>query len=1225
MPRRTFRPFVLLATLAGLLIGISGDRVDHPPAALAQGSEVFTAVIPGKVYSGIPSHPGLADADPTNGTNGYCVKVANEGHASIGTNFGFQVVNGVILSTSFFNNGSAETTDDVYCVVATATRIESETLPRPDMVITWDYLTDGAVAQATLAVQVVTVQLMPKDGVVRGVAQTCTFGWDPTFLTGEDSNDPQVLPNPLDIVRVDDWAVSPPATNVGVLRHGSEWCFNSTANAPTSDVDIAFTFWATYNVQLTADDHLITESLTDAFDIDNAEAPELRHMTPLDGLGGGGQVDEFPIAPTHVIGAVHAACVIPSDVVDTLSPADINFFSDDGALPSHVSVFYNDGTYGVPDGTLCFSWTSEVPGHQFVSLSYTAGVGGPMNPGVTPKVLFAAWDTNGDGNDLPEEQGAQLSIAWARIDHTRITSGGTFDTAPVTFAEIPIGITFNAADGRYIGGASVTEWVVGRIGNGPLEPLDGVPVRVEIASFCGYIVTDSGPAQVVEATTSGGGISVSVAIDFDGSCGPNNVIRLEFRAKYPPITDEGQKIDLEYVTFRLQYSVPQIAPQVLWIHSTATLSFSFSGDDDCDAEVPQFVRESGQPGAFIPGPGVNVRGPDQAFGTFDACSATVRYESEVPGEVDITANMVGREFTKVHYTLYFLALEDIVLTTAEEQTVSEFGPISAKVRGWFLGDNPSGRPEEKKPDGRVLPADRWILPDDWDKLRGPAEHRSGGSAGVPPIKVTFFMENEGVRNNYKTGVKNGASGFFLADKDVFASDFNINPETRVPSLLGSINRPRILSEWTDAPTKKDVGDGVADLLTWGDLNLTYEECAINVPTGNAHCQVDDIVGRATYYALVDYPVTPKGKFPPIRSNTVSKRFTWEGYKEVTVEDGPVAHEKYVVVHLKDRDGFCDAISINNVLGTRPIEFKVDNGEGIILTAADNPSAIEKDFRRQAWSTTFDTETDLGTPMNQHIAQPTLIDDECQAWIKVSDSLMRPMNVLVSIPGPAIKAPTVRITGLTCGLGGFAVVTNVGDSLVSLAGLAIRSAKSSTTGGAPGIQISDEEHLGLVGHLEPGKSAVITSEQPRFPWVGLSGQSGAFGATGDYARLVWEEETITFAECGGAITQFAFPTPLIDLEGSLLLDVLVTFEATTTVQLMAGWNLISTGDGSLSIEDALGTNAAKLGGIFHWTPDLATWLRYVPDIPADAQTLTELGAGKAYWVLAKEPFTLTIPK
>jgi hypothetical protein len=106
------------------------------------------------------------------------------------------------------------------------------------------------------------------------------------------------------------------------------------------------------------------------------------------------------------------------------------------------------------------------------------------------------------------------------------------------------------------------------------------------------------------------------------------------------------------------------------------------------------------PGAFLPGAGVTLNGASEAVVDFDtptSCSASVIYESEDPGEVDIEAFIQGAEggrlekaapFSKIAFPVYFMMFEDVVITATPTTIVSTPGDVSAAVRGFFVGTNP---------------------------------------------------------------------------------------------------------------------------------------------------------------------------------------------------------------------------------------------------------------------------------------------------------------------------------------------------------------------------------------------------------------------------------------------------------------------------------------------------------------------------------------------------------
>jgi hypothetical protein len=1196
-----------------------------PGVAVAQSVEVFTQVLPQKVYSEIPSHPGDADANPTLGLNGYCVDVAAEGPVSIGGNLGFEVTNGAVIDTDFFNNGSSTTTDDVYCATVVADRITDQ-LPRPDMIVRWNYVDGGSTAQATLNVRVVTVTLIGFDGYVGIPAQVCTEGWDPLFLTGFNANNPPSAPNILDEVVGGDWTTDPVLTP-GVFpayRDGSgpEWCVPIYSDTALNDVDVTLSLWALYNPLLETDDHLVTETVEDVVSFDPLERPELRHITTLTPDGEGGQVDGRRATTPNVIGAMHTACVLPSVPADTLMPDNIQFISPNGAIPANISVFHSTVATvpGVPDNTKCFTWTSRTPGYQEVFVNMIVSAANPL-PDAFAGPTFASWDTNGDGND-GLGPGSGLLKYWNTIDYTVINQGGDWDdeSTNITNSSIDLPMVFNVANGTYLASISLTEWVIGsRPGpdGSDGEPIDGVPVRLEILSNCAYFGEGPAGPKVVDTVTTSGRVEFDINIEQDVACNIGSLIELRITASYPPGIDAPAVVDVETLTIRLVFQAAESSPIIAWAGMVVTLNYGFAGN--CDNAPVIWLRESGA-GTFL-ADGFEDD-PDAARTALDDnCESIVQFASEVPGEVVIEAQIVGNARSKVVFPIFFMAFEDFALSVQNQvPSVSEITTLGVNVRGWFVGANPSGRPAVTLADGRSLPQDRWVLPDDWATLRGPDDFRPGwpSSPSLPPTPVTFFMENEGVTNSYKAGVKNGALGWFLIDPETYAH--NYSPTTRVPSVLGSEDRPRIITKLTD-------DGGFAEIEVFGDLNHSFEECPKNLPTGNPHCDLDDIVGRTTYFAIVDYPesvLEHRGKFPPVRSNNGTKTFHWEGYKRVTWQPGATPGIRYVVAHLKDRDGFCNAINWHNTLGVK-VQFAIDSADGIITQAADRPYVINNDGTRKfANVTTFDTVDDNGTAMNASIVKVVQEQDECQAWIRIDNSLGEPVDVHVTFSPPPAPVPgKLRISSLFCtGPYDFVEITNIGDSEVSLAGFALRSGNSSVDIVSGGILVS-EEHLGLEGHLKPGETKIFYGDNTLHPWV--DGSKDIFTGTGDYARIVWEEQTVAFRGCGGAPEEFTnlkFPS---DGEGTIELDIIVPFADRQTLPLSSGWNLVSIGGGGISLEEAFSGDPTAVEAVYTFDDTTGAWLKYIPGLPDQAVTITTLEAGKVYWVMAKRPFTMLVPR
>jgi len=213
--------------------------------------------------------------------------------------------------------------------------------------------------------------------------------------------------------------------------------------------------------------------------------------------------------------------------------------------------------------------------------------------------------------------------------------------------------------------------------------------------------------------------------------------------------------------------------------------------------------------------------------------------------------------------------------------------------------------------------------------------------------------------------------------------------------------------------------GEAMFAANGDFKTDLTACATNALAGGKHCKPGDKVGTATITATADYPDF-RGKHFPVLSNAVTVDWLWGGYKDVTVHPGETDQFKYLVFHAMDRDAFCTpptgAISLHSVLtsvdaqtnfsglGARynfdpaeNIDFLIDSGEGIII--GQSGGGTINDGRQFATGvTTFSVAANnpatsgiLEFPLSPLAAEGQT--DECQAWIKVSNSLLGIVNIL----------------------------------------------------------------------------------------------------------------------------------------------------------------------------------------------------------------------------------------
>ena len=208
---------------------------------------------------------------------------------------------------------------------------------------------------------------------------------------------------------------------------------------------------------------------------------------------------------------------------------------------------------------------------------------------------------------------------------------------------------------------------------------------------------------------------------------------------------------------------------------------------------------------------------------------------------------------------------------------------------------------------------------------------------------------------------------------------------------------------------KVYSDEHGNAMTWvnGDANLDFGGC-VHSAADPAHkvvllngffCQSGDAVGSSTINALADYP--DKRKHFAVVSGDATISWTWGGIKNISVEPDPndaTGQFHYVVLHVTDRDGFCGGSnSLHPVLGEE-VDFRVDSTTGVIVSdingnSAEGPAATVAADGKSATTHTFDTTA------NPTITIGAPAADECQAWIHVSESLLSPVNVIVTAFDP----------------------------------------------------------------------------------------------------------------------------------------------------------------------------------------------------------------------------------
>ncbi|MFN8508026.1 MAG: hypothetical protein U0547_10745 [Dehalococcoidia bacterium] len=326
----------------------------------------------------------------------------------------------------------------------------------------------------------------------------------------------------------------------------------------------------------------------------------------------------------------------------------------------------------------------------------------------------------------------------------------------------------------------------------------------------------------------------------------------------------------------------------------------------------------------------------------------------------------------------------------------------------------------------------------------------------------------------------------------------------------------------------------------GDFKTDLTACAANTLGGGKQCKAGDAVGKGTITATADYPDF-RGKHFPVKSNDAVVTWTWGGYKDVTIENDPAGNTqyKYVVFHAMDRDGFCrptpntGMVLLHSVLTAtdaatkitnyptrgqkdpdETIDFLIDSGEGIILAtnavpaAPTVPTGVINNGRQFAEGVnTFSIEQNdpaltqiLEFPKSSLAASGQT--DECQAWIKVSNSLLGILNVLVIAHDDEGNIGFDKIIDLQ----GTATFTlNFRWSLITWTGadnIPVTDALKGTGANDAGNDISDQvtavygwdaaaqDWLGYfpTGVNVPGANDLVTLDQGAAYWIAIKGPS-----------------------------------------------------------------------------------------------------------------------------------------
>jgi hypothetical protein len=212
---------------------------------------------------------------------------------------------------------------------------------------------------------------------------------------------------------------------------------------------------------------------------------------------------------------------------------------------------------------------------------------------------------------------------------------------------------------------------------------------------------------------------------------------------------------------------------------------------------------------------------------------------------------------------------------------------------------------------------------------------------------------------------------------------------------------------------------------------------------------------------------------------------------------------WVVFHALDRDGFCQpppgAVSLHPVLGI-PVDFIIEAGDGVIIET----SAGGVPPGRQALDVpTFSTAANAaaGGPVRSF---PPLVDgvaDECQAWVRVSQSIPGPLRVLVLAPGDGggtvgwvAEAGRESVSAVPLQFRWTLVTWTGPETPVSTA---LRGVSGTTITAVYGWDAGAQAWLAFFpeGASVPGANTLNSLEPGRAYWVAVSGAGGSWSMPG----------------------------------------------------------------------------------------------------------------------------------
>ncbi len=421
--------------------------------------------------------------------------------------------------------------------------------------------------------------------------------------------------------------------------------------------------------------------------------------------------------------------------------------------------------------------TSPFPGNNTVASS-------EVDNWITGPATECIRDANYSSTDLNCQDRADLDGTTVSVTGTLILAGtnaGKLLAASRTYLDYTFGDHVNYSGA--VDGVKQTYIIGGTCGSARVEnPVTGA---VHVLSNHGgpgsvtVINSDKGVAFQIFASTDGNAVTttnaacrpgdtttiritstedVALRSDIDGA--PDEIITINWVAapptnKQPILAWAGQRVVLEHD----------------WAANLAG-STSFTCPD-ANFYV-KYAKQAQGPGQFVNAL-IDAAGNTQPYTQYDndqvvvsvgaypggvrtervapntMCISTAMYESQDPGEVDISAYIgtyTGGVFSgtsqQVDFLIYYMKFESVTIgivdgtrqfhnsgafsvsnpwdaskdKTTVSSNVSADVLVRVRVKGWFENSNPTGRAAGTDTNNGTLPAGRWVMPDDWNMLAG---------------------------------------------------------------------------------------------------------------------------------------------------------------------------------------------------------------------------------------------------------------------------------------------------------------------------------------------------------------------------------------------------------------------------------------------------------------------------------------------------------------------------